>query len=55
MAQDIQTVDGATSVTPFTYTPGTLRRNAIVSMDFRFLINDEWIRLTHEVQLRNVL
>lgn len=55
VAQDIQTLDGATAVTPFTYTPGTLRRNAIVTLDFRFLMDDEWIRLTHEVQLRNVL
>lgn len=55
VAQGIQTLDGATTVTPFTYTPGNLIRNAIVSLDFRFLLDGEWIRLSHEVQIRNVL
>lgn len=54
MAENIQTNDGSV-VTPFTYTPGTLRRNGIVALDFRFMIDNEWIRLHHEVQIRNVL
>lgn len=54
MAENIQTTDNG-PVTPFTYTPGTLRRNGIVTLDFRFLIEGEWIRLYHEVQIRNVL
>ncbi len=54
MAQNIQLNDSG-AVTPFTYTPGTLRRNGIVTLDFRFLIDGEWIRLYHEVQVRNVL
>lgn len=54
VAQDLQLNDSG-PVTPFSYTPGTLRRNAIVAMDFRFLIGNEWIRLYHEVQVRNVL
>ena len=54
VAESIQTNDGGT-VFPFTYLPGTLQRNAIVTLDFRFLIDNEWIRLSHEVQVRNVL
>jgi len=54
MAENIQTNDGG-AVTPFTYTPGSLQRSAIITLDFRFLINNEWIRLSHEVQIRNVL
>ena len=54
IAQDIQLNDNG-PVTPFSYTPGTLRRNGIVAMDFRFLIDNEWIRFYHEVQVRNVL
>jgi MSHA biogenesis protein MshO len=55
VAQHIQTVDGSTTVTPFTYTPGTLRRSGVVSLDFRFLIDGEWIKLAHEVHVHNVL
>ena len=55
VAQNIQTNEGATVVTPFTYSPGTLRRSGVVAMDFRFLIDGEWIRLAHEVHIRNVL
>jgi len=54
VAESIQTNDGGT-VLPFTYLPGSLQRNAIVTLDFRFLIDNEWIRLSHEVQVRNVL
>ena len=54
VAQNIQLNDGGV-VLPFRYTPGTLQRNAIVALDFRFLIDGEWIKLSHEVQVRNVL
>jgi MSHA biogenesis protein MshO len=54
VAENIQTNDGG-AVIPFTYTPGSLQRNGLVTLDFRFLIDGEWIRLTHEVQIRNVL
>ena len=55
VAQNIQTVDGASTVTPFSYSPGTLRRSSVVTLDFRFLIDGEWIRLSHEVHIQNVL
>lgn len=55
VAQNLQTSDGATTVTPFRYTPGTLRRSGVVTLDFRFLIDGEWIRLSHEVHVQNVL
>jgi len=54
LAENIQTNDSG-AITPFTYTPGSLQRNGIITLDFRFLINGEWIRLSHEVQIRNVL
>jgi MSHA biogenesis protein MshO len=54
VAENIQLNDSGV-VVPFRYTPGTLQRNAIVALDFRFLIDGEWIRLSHEVQVRNVL
>ncbi len=54
VAESIQTNDDG-AVFPFTYLPGSLQRNAIVTLDFRFLIDNEWIRLSHEVQVRNVL
>ena len=54
VAQNIQLNDGGV-VLPFRYTPGTLQRNAIVALDFRFLFDGEWIKLSHEVQVRNVL
>jgi MSHA biogenesis protein MshO len=55
VAQNIQTLDGATTVIPFTYSPGTLRRSGVVMLDFRFLIDGEWIKLNHEVHIQNVL
>jgi len=54
VAEQIQTSDGG-AVTPFTYTPGSLQRNGIVTLDFRFLMEGEFIRLSHEVHVRNVL
>jgi MSHA biogenesis protein MshO len=46
-------------VQPFTYTPGTLQRSAVVYLDLRFSSAaqdgfNEWLRFTQEVQLRNV-
>lgn len=55
LAQNIQSVDGASTVTPFTYSPGTLRRSGVITLDFRFLIDGEWIKLAHEVHVHNVL
>jgi MSHA biogenesis protein MshO len=55
VAQNIQTIDGAATVIPFSYTPGTLRRSGVVTLDFRFLIDGEWIDLNHEVHVQNVL
>lgn len=55
LADNIQLSDSNITVTPFTYTPGTLRRNAIVTLDLRFMVDNEWIRMNHEVQIRNVM
>lgn len=55
LAENIQTVDNSATVIPFTYSPGTLKRNALVDLDLRYFIDGEWIRLSHEVQIRNVL
>lgn len=55
MAQHIQISDSGNTVTPFTYSPGTLQRSGVVTLDFRFLIDGEWIRLAHEVHIHNVL
>ncbi len=60
LAEYIQNVDPIIPfVAPFTYTGSTLVRNAVVNLDFRFmrtdhLGNDNWVRLYHEVQIRNV-
>lgn len=58
LAQDIQLTDNGATVTPFRYTPGTLYRSALVVLDLRFMRQvqgaDEWARLIHEVQIRNV-
>jgi MSHA biogenesis protein MshO len=59
IVQDIQLTDTGNPITPFVYTAGSLVRNAVVKLDFRFrkidhLGNDNWIRMNHEVQVRNV-
>ncbi|MFV1982855.1 MAG: type II secretion system protein J [Thiohalomonadales bacterium] len=59
IAENIQLSDAGNSVIPFVFIPGTLVRNAVVKLDFRIrqidhLGNDNWIRLNHEVQIRNV-
>lgn len=38
----------------FTYLAGSLRRNAIVSMEMNFTDQGDTVRLKHEVQMRNV-
>lgn len=42
------------SLTAFVLQEATLRRNAIVSMEFKFQENLDVIQLNHEVQIRNV-
>jgi len=54
LAENIQLSDGGNAVTPFTYTAGSLQRNAVVTLDLRFMEDSEWVRLLHEVQIRNV-
>jgi len=58
LAQHVQLSDNGTAVTPFQYAPGTLYRTALVRLDLRLKRNvqggDEWARLSHEVQIRNV-
>lgn len=53
-AEHVQLNDSG-AIIPFRYSPGTLQRNAVVALDLRFQIDGEWIRLFHEVQIRNVL
>jgi len=58
IVDDMQLTDGG-AVTPFTYTTGSQQRNALVTIDLRIkqvdhLGNDNWIRMNHEVQVRNV-
>ncbi|MFV2060809.1 MAG: prepilin-type N-terminal cleavage/methylation domain-containing protein [Gammaproteobacteria bacterium] len=59
VAQDLQLIDAGNPVIPFVFTPGSLVRNAVVKLDFRIrqidhLGNENWIRMNHEVQMRNV-
>lgn len=54
LAENIQLNDGGNAVTPFAYTAGSLQRNAVVTLDLRFMEDGEWVRLLHEVQIRNV-
>jgi len=54
LAERVQLNDGGVAVTPFTMSGQAQERNAIVTLDLRFMEKDEWIRLNHEVQLRNV-
>ncbi|MEX0739310.1 MAG: prepilin-type N-terminal cleavage/methylation domain-containing protein [Pseudohongiella sp.] len=48
-----QSIDN-TGLSAFEIIPGTLRRNAIVSMDFNFTEVGDVVRLKHEVLMRNV-
>ncbi len=58
VANDIQLSDRGAVVQPFTYTPGTLQRTAVIALDLRFMRpisgSAEWARLRQEVQIRNV-
>lgn len=54
LAENLQLSDGGTAVTPFRYDPGSLQRNGVVTLDLRVRQDNEWVRLLHEVQIRNV-
>ncbi|TDY03841.1 prepilin-type N-terminal cleavage/methylation domain-containing protein [Thiohalophilus thiocyanatoxydans] len=54
LAENLQLSDGGNAVTPFAYTAGSLQRSAVVTLDLRFMEEGEWVRLLHEVQIRNV-
>ncbi len=54
LAENLQLNDGGTAVTPFRYDPGSLQRNGVVTLDLRVRQDNEWVRLLHEVQIRNV-
>lgn len=54
LAENIQLSDEGDAVTPFAYTAGSLQRSAVVTLDLRFMEEGEWVRLLHEVQIRNV-
>lgn len=47
------TIDN-TGLTAFSILPATLRRNAIISMEFNFTSEGDVVRLNHEVMMRNV-
>lgn len=54
IAEFIQLNDSV-AVQPFKYSAGTLQRNALVHLDFRFLVRNsvnEWARFRHDVSLR---
>jgi len=53
LAENIYLLDGGASVTPFRYDPGDLSRAGVVTLDFRFMQEGEWVRLRQEVQIRN--
>ncbi len=59
IVDDLQLSDAGSSITPFVFSTGTLVRNAVVKLDFRLrqidqLGNENWLRVNHEVQVRNV-
>ena len=54
LAEHLQLTDGGIAVQPFRYTPGSLNRNGLVALDLRFMQDDEWVRIRHDIQLRNV-
>lgn len=47
-------LDGASATTTFTYTLGSTRANALVTMNFEYLRRGERLTFNHEVRLRNV-
>lgn len=50
----IQTVEGATTLPLFEYSPASLNRNALVSINFTILKNNDSVRFHKEIQIRNV-
>lgn len=54
VAKNIQLADGGNPISPFIYSEGTLQRNGVVTLDLRVRQDNEWVRLLHEVQIRNV-
>jgi MSHA biogenesis protein MshO len=56
LAEHIRLSDNGVGVTVFSFTPGALARAGIVHLNFRFMDdteNDEWIRFSQEVAIRN--
>jgi len=53
LGEHLQLIDGGTAVVPFAWDPGSLTRAGIVTLDFRFMEEGEWVRLRQEVQIRN--
>lgn len=53
MAENVRSIDQGSPVEIFRISPQTLTRNAIVKIDLRISDAGEWVRLDHEVQLRN--
>ena len=53
LAEGVQLNDGGSAITPFSYSPGSLQRSGVVTLDLRFMQDNEWVRLLHEVQIRN--
>ncbi len=53
LGEHLQLLDGGAAVTPFAWNPGSLTRAGVVTLDFRFMEEGEWVRLRQEVQIRN--
>ncbi len=53
LGERLQLQDGGAAVTPFAWDPGSLTRAGVVTLDFRFMEEGEWVRLRQEVQIRN--
>jgi len=49
-----QNIDLSGGVEPFKYAPGTLARNALVAVTLNLIKNDDPVKISHEVQIRNV-
>lgn len=54
LAEHLPLRDGGGAVQPFRFTAGSLNRNGLVALDLRFMQNEEWVRIRHDIQLRNV-
>ena len=53
LGENLQLIDGSAAVVPFAWDPGSLTRAGVVTLDFRFMEEGEWVRLRQEVQIRN--